>query len=343
MIWISWRYQRSVACSLALLALVLIGFAIVEGVIQHHDFAQFMGAPCRGSQLAGQNDYCGFLNVKYLQIQSFDPYVRAAGFIIAPLVGAILGLLALTNELDHRTVRLAWTQSISRSQWLAAKSGVGALSVAVILVPTAVVLSWWTGTIGDNARFGRETFAVAGWVLVAYGLFMFALTLLLGVVIRRVGWTLAVAIVLFLGVAVVVPQKVREHLVPTTVRWTSPSYTATIVSGQSYTLAFPDNAWLLVNGPVPRTTKGTPTNSDVLNTETRVSTCITEDLPKTSGADRRGSAQSNCYRSLDIENASVYIGTNEFWTLQLREGLLYLVSGLILVGGTWALVRRIEP
>jgi ABC-type transport system involved in multi-copper enzyme maturation permease subunit len=340
-IWISWRYQRSVAFSLALLALVVIGFAIVEGVIQHHDFVQFMSAPCRGDQVAGKGDYCGLLNVKYLQTQSLDPYVRAAGFIIAPLVGAILGLLALTNELDHRTVRLAWTQSISRGHWLAAKSGVGAITVAVILVPTAVVLSWWSGTIGDNAPFGRETFAIAGWVLVAYGLFMFALTLLLGVVIRRVGWTLAVAIVLFLGVAVVVPQKIREHLVPTTVRWTSPFYTATIIAGQSYTQAFPDNAWLLVNGPVPRTTKGTPTNSDVFNTETKVGNCILGHLPKSESERQR--AQTECYRSLDLENASVYIGTNEFWTLQLREGLLYLVSGLILIGGTWALVRRIEP
>jgi ABC-type transport system involved in multi-copper enzyme maturation permease subunit len=341
MIWIAWRYQRSVACTLALLALVVIAFAIIEGIIQHHDFAQFISAPCRGNQLAGHGDYCGFLNVKYSQIQSFDPYVRAAGFIIAPLVGAILGLLALTNELDHRTVRLAWTQSISRSKWLAAKSGVGAISVAVILVPTAVVLSWWSGNIGDNTPFGRETFAVAGWVLVAYGLFMFALTLLVGVVIRRVGWTLAVAISLFLGVAVVVPQKVREHLVPTTVRWTSPAYTATIITGQSYTQAFPNDAWLLVNGPVPRTTKGTPTNADVLNTEMRVSTCISGHLPKNES--ERQSAQKDCYRSLNLENASVYIGTNEFWTLQLREGLLYLVSGLILTGGTWALVRRIEP
>jgi hypothetical protein len=341
MIWISWRYQRSVAYSLALLALVVIGFAVVEGVLQHHDLVRFMSAPCRGNQLAGHGDYCGLLNVKYSQIQSFDPYIRAAGFIIAPLVGAILGLLALTNELEHRTVRLAWTQSISRGHWLAVKSGVGAATVAIILVPTAVVLSWWSGTIGDNAPFGRESFAVAGWVLVAYGLFMFALTLLLGVVIRRVGWTLAVAIVLFLGVAVVVPQKIREHLVPTTVRWTSTSYTATIIAGQSYTQAFPNSAWLLVNGPVPRTTKGTPTNGDVLNTEMRISTCMSHHLPRNES--ERQSAQKECYRSLDIENASVYIGTNEFWTLQLREGLLYLVSGLILIGGTWALVRRIEP
>jgi hypothetical protein len=170
---------------------------------------------------------------------------------------------------------------------------------------------------------------------------MFALTILVGAVIRRAGWTLAVAIILFLGVAVFVPQKVRAHLVPRTVHWTSPSYTSTIIAGQSYALAFPNNAWLLVNGPVPRSTKGTPTNSDVLSTEMKISICVSGRPSKTPS--ERESAQTNCYRSLDIENASVYIGTNEFWTLQLREGLLYLISGLIFIGGTWALVRRIEP
>ncbi len=34
---------------------------------------------------------------------------------------------------------------------------------------------------------------------------------------------------------------------------------------------------------------------------------------------------------------------NKFWTLQLREGLLYLAFGTVLLGGAWACVRRIEP
>jgi hypothetical protein len=114
-----------------------------------------------------------------------------------------------------------------------------------------------------------------------------------------------------------------------------------IIIGQSYTEAFPDNAWLLVNGIVPQTTKGTPTTNDVLITETRVSTCIHDHPTKTPS--ERESAQRECYRSLDLENASVYIGTNEFWTLQLREGLLYLVSGLILIGGTGLLSGESSP
>ncbi len=80
------------------------------------------------------------------------------------------------------------------------KVAVGAISVAIILVPTAIVLSWWNGTIGDKDVLDTQYFGIAGWDLVAYGLFMFALTILLGVVIRRAGWTLAAALLLFLVV-----------------------------------------------------------------------------------------------------------------------------------------------
>jgi len=128
--------------------------------------------------------------VKLDNIHAFNNIIRVAGYIVAPLVGALLGLLAVASEVDNRTVRLAWTQSISRTRWFVAKAGVGAVLVTMILVPTAIVLSWWSGTIGDRDLFARETYGIAGWDLVAYGLFMFALTLLLGAVIRRVGWLL---------------------------------------------------------------------------------------------------------------------------------------------------------
>lgn len=342
MIWIAWRYQRSVACVLALLALVIIAFTIVTGVIQHHYMVEFMGAPCHGGELTtlAPGDYCGRLDLRYASIVNYDVYIKVAGYIIAPIVGGILGLFALVNELDHRTVRLAWSQSISPSRWFTTKAAVGATSVAIILVPTAIALSWWNGAIGDHDVFGRQNFGIAGWDLVAYGLFMFALTVLLGVVIRRAGWTLAASLILFLVVALVVPSKVREHLVAPTVHWSTIEVTP---KGASVTYgAYSENSWLLVNGyGVPRSTKGTPTWADVLKTQERMSRCITRYPTKTPA--EQGKAESLGVRALHVENESVYIAGNQFWTLQLREGLLYLAFGIVLLGGAWAYVRRIEP
>ena len=343
MIWIAWRFQRSVVCALALVALVIIGFAVVTGVMQHHDLMQFLGAPCHGSEVAtpGRGDICGVLAVKLSNAQSYNSEIRVAGLVIAPLAGAILGLLALVNELDHRTARLAWTQSISRGHWFAAKAGVGAAVVTLILVPTAIVLSWWNGEVRGYDLFQPDTFGIAGWDLVAYGLFAFALTMLLGAIIRRVGWTLAATTILFLVVALIFPSKVRSHLVTPTVHWSSPFATVHKGSPATQSPPFPFTAWLLVNGPVPRTIKHTPTWNDVLTTQQNAFRC-TSGYPSKTVAEQ-GQAETECYKKLDIENAAVYIADNQFWTLQLREGLLYLVAGAALAGGAFVLIRRIEP
>jgi hypothetical protein len=343
MIWIAWRYQRSVTGALALVALVVVAFTVVTGVIQHRYMIEFLGAPCHGREFVtpGHGDYCGNVYQRYAQSVNFDIYIKVAGYAIAPIVGAILGLLALVNELDHRTVRLVWTQSISRSRWFTAKAAVGAASVAIILVPTAIVLSWWNGTVSDGDLFARQNFGIAGWDLVAYGLFMFALTILVGVVIRRAGWTLAAALVLFLVVAVVFPSRVREHLVPPTVHWYAigASFGEGTVAG--YSEPFPDDAWLLVGGIAPRSTLGTPTWNKIMGTEAKVESCMSRYQRKTHNEVEK--AQFACYGTLHVENVSVYIGTDQFWTLQLREGLLYLAAGIILLGGAWICVRRIEP
>jgi hypothetical protein len=342
MIWIAWRYQRSVVMALGLLALVVIGFAIVNGVAQHHDFVRFMGAPCHGSESVTQarGDRCGILDVNLANAEHYSSEIRLAGYIIAPLVGALLGLLAIGNELDNRTARLAWTQSISRTRWFAAKAGVGVALVTAILVPVAVVLSWWSGEGPPSNVFNTENYGVAGWDLVAYGIFMFALALLLGALIRRVGWALAASILVFLAIAGVFPSHVRPHLVTPTVHWSAPTLAT---KGRAYAYAdyFPQNSWLLVNGVVLRNTIGTPTWNEVFAVEPRITTCE-GNYPQESES-KYVKTEFECYRKLDVEQVSVYIAGDQFWTLQLREGVLYLIAGIMLAGGSLLIIRRIEP
>jgi len=105
--------------------------------------------------------------------------------------------------------------------------------------------------------------------------------------------------------------------------------------------AFPYSAWLLVNGPVPRSIKTTPTWNDVLVTQRNIFRC-TSGYPNRTIAEQ-ATAETACDKKLDVENASVFIADDQFWSVQLREGLLYLVAGAALVGGALVLVRRIEP
>lgn len=342
MIWIAWRLQRSVVYVLVAIALIFATFTVVIGITQHHDHALFWSAPCHGhlTQLPGRVNYCTELGAKLASAKGYDTFIRIGGYIIAPLTGAILGILAVASELENRTARLDWTQSISRTQWFAAKVGLGAIFVAIILVPTAVVLSWWCGTIGDKYLFAPGIYGVAGWDLVAYGLFMFALSVLIGAVIRRTGWALAVSILLFLIVAAAVPTAIRSHLVTPTVRWSEP-VAATNGGGSNYFESYPPHSWILVNGPVPRSTTGIPSNGDVDSTLPRVSACTVTHPDATESEYEK--AQLTCYKKYHVENVAVYIAGDQFWTLQLREGILYLLLSLTLSGSALVVVRRIEP
>ncbi len=78
-------------------------------------------------------------------------------------------------------------------------------------------------------------------------------------------------------------------------------------------------------------TVSAPTWSEVFRTDVKVQTCMAR-YPRNTH-DEVVKVQSQCYRTLHVENVAVYIGSDQLWTLQLREGLLYLASGIILLGG----------
>jgi hypothetical protein len=114
------------------------------------------------------------------------------------------------------------------------------------------------------------------------------------------------------------------------------------VYGQSVYPAFlPENDWILVSGFVSRSSVGVPTWNEVNALSARVYPCINSYPTKT--ASDLNKAEIACYKKFDVEDAVVYIPDSQFWTLQLREGLIYLSAGLVLVGGALVLTRRIEP
>ena len=130
-------------------------------------------------QLAGRRDLCGVLDVRLSNIRTYNTFIEAAGLIIAPLVGAILGLLAVASEVDSRAVRLAWTQSITHSL---VRRQSGCRGRAGGDHPRAHRGRPVVVERGDRREepLPTKTCGIAGWDLVAYGLFMFALTVLLG-------------------------------------------------------------------------------------------------------------------------------------------------------------------
>ena len=67
--------------------------------------------------------------------------------VVPGLIGLFWGAPLLAREFETGTFRLAWTQSVSRTRWLAVKLGVvGALSVIVTGL-LSLMVTWWSSPI----------------------------------------------------------------------------------------------------------------------------------------------------------------------------------------------------
>jgi hypothetical protein len=95
---------------------------------------------------------------------------EVSGFLL--LVPAIIGTFwaapLLTREFEAGTFQLAWTQSVTRTRWLAAKLGVGALAAMATAGLFSLLLTWWSGPIDTASPFDTGnsiTFLRLGFVL----------------------------------------------------------------------------------------------------------------------------------------------------------------------------------
>jgi len=73
-----------------------------------------------------------------------DVYVLYA---LPGVLGLVLGASLLAGEMDHCTHRLAWTQSVTRTRWLAFKLLVAGIVAAGMVTALTVLLEWWTGAV----------------------------------------------------------------------------------------------------------------------------------------------------------------------------------------------------
>ncbi|MCP3801051.1 ABC transporter permease [Allokutzneria sp. A3M-2-11 16] len=101
------------------------------------------------------------------------------------LIGMFLGAPLLAAEYEHRTVRYAWTQSVSRWHWLSTKLLL--LGSAVVLLATAFSTThmWWYTTAGAPHEGPFRIFNQGPLSFPAACLFAFVVGVAAGTVLRR--------------------------------------------------------------------------------------------------------------------------------------------------------------
>lgn len=215
MIWLAWRQLRAsvtaAAGALALLAIVLA----VSGPQLRDSYERSLGN-CR----TYRGTACSIIAQQFFaDHQSLFLAVTALVIAIPALLGAFWGAPLVTRELENGTHSLAWSQSISRTRWLAVKlafTGVAAMSVAAL---GSLVVTWWSAPLDNVAATGEfpkmepVLFAGRGVVPIGYAAFAFTTGVAVGLLTRRVLPAMTIALAVFVLAQVAVPMFVRPHLV----------------------------------------------------------------------------------------------------------------------------------
>jgi len=333
----AWRLQRTVYRFFVAVSAILVTLTVINGLHVQAVAHQWMGNPCHGGNdfAAKYQSFCQGLNNEYIHSITTGQFLHWMALLPMVFLGLVLGANLVATEIDRNTVRTAWTQSVTRSRWFVSKVVVGLASLVLLGAPLCMTVSWWISASRYTSRLSTNGFTYAGWMPLAVGIFAFAMATIIGAIVRRPGWTVAAALAVTMVVMWGMQTDVRTVLVPlrsTTLEMaplTKGGVTVGVPSGQA-----PQSAWVVFNGFVPTEwSGGLPTWSQEAPWLHEVNRCPSSSTNPSSG-------YTTCLRRLDLRNVEMFVSDNEYWTLQLREGGLYVGGAALLFGVSLLLVRR---
>jgi hypothetical protein len=121
--------------------------------------------------------------------------------LVAPgLIGMFWGAPLVAREFEEGTFRLAWTQSVTRTRWMAIKLAVVGLAGMAAAGLLSLVVTWWSGPLDRTDLNQFATFDQRGIVPVGYAAFAFTLGVLAGALIRRTLPAMFVTLAVFVAV-----------------------------------------------------------------------------------------------------------------------------------------------
>ena len=295
------------------------------------------------------NHDCATVHTSFLRTdRSLFTLLGFVVLFVPALAGVFLGAPLVARELETGTHRLAWTQSISRSRWLAVKAAVVGLAGMAVAGLATLSVTWWAHPL-DRVRMDQYGFFdQRGVVPVAYAAFAVALGITCGMLLRRTVPAMAATLAAFVAVRLGFTYDVRPHLLP-------PSHIRTsLLSGNGlgfevthqHGVTFVANNATIPNAMVLSTrivdASGHPASAHALHAFV-AGRCPAVANPQ---ALRYGpvkpDAVNNCIQRLSgtFHLATTYQPPSRYWPLQWSEFGIFLGAALVLVGVAFWRIRR---
>jgi hypothetical protein len=343
MIWLTWRQFRiqAITAATALAAFAILLAATGPGLASRYATSKITG--CHGFSCNNAvNAFLGGLAGPYPVV-----YLLGIALILAApaIIGIFWGAPLIARELETRTFNLAWTQGVTRTQWLAVKLALTGLAAMAITETLSLIYAWWANPISKavglglggpqlfgQGQFSSVIFASHGITPLGYAAFAFVLGTAAGTFTRRALPAMAITLAVFAAAQLAMPLWIRPHLVPPSHTTASiyaadqayGSLTADVVPGQP-------NAWILSSRAL---------NSAGQPVTTIPAACANANPPGEKGG-TSAITPAQCMQSRGYREAISYLPTSRYWPLQWIETGIFLALAFALAWFSfWRLGRR---
>ncbi|MDH6109532.1 hypothetical protein P3T36_000303 [Kitasatospora sp. MAP12-15] len=249
--WLVWRQHRVTAGIALLLMVAAAGWLLAEHAAVADGVARIRQAGCVDPETWDQTPACWPLIQEASSYQEpFVTYFQLLMATVPALLGMFLGAPLLAQEYERGTHLLAWSQSVSRGRWLAARLGAALATVLVVSAVLAALTSWfWKTTVNSAASFlsydppfQSFTYLVLGIVPIAIALFAFAVGVTAGMLLRRTLAAVAATGAVMVAAEVAL-RLLRPHLWPQV-------YGVQAFNQNFSSFMQPKDAWLVSSGSI---------------------------------------------------------------------------------------------
>ena len=186
MIWVTWRQHRPQAIACLIVLCTVAVFAITVGTWMRTTFASD-GLPACLARSGGAG--CPAVITSFVnQFSRGVSQIIGVPLIAIPgLLGIVVGAPLLGGELERGTWRLAWTQTVPRTRWLAAKLGLVTGGLLVFGASVTALMTWFHAPLDQiTSRLGPGLSSPEGLTFTASLLCAFGLAVLAGLLLRNV-------------------------------------------------------------------------------------------------------------------------------------------------------------